>query len=100
MKKWTKILLWTLLIFAIIIIAFRIYIYVNLYYYHKKFNEVKASNNIKIIEKEWGKPDGICYYQNGNQIVFMYKKSSIGAECTFFFNKKDSILVKKNIENY
>lgn len=88
---------------VLIIVGFLSFVYIayllSQRFYHKKFEKTETNSSINSTIKEWGKPSEQFYYGE-DEIVFFYKKDWLGWEkYAFVFNKKDSLLVRKSIDD-
>lgn len=90
-----------LIVSIIIICIFILYVLdsKNKNFYHKKFEDAEPNCNMKSIIKKWGEPSEKFDYDN-DEIVFFYKKDWLGWEkYVFVFNKRDSLFVRKSIDD-
>lgn len=68
-------------------------------FYSKKFEKTEDNSNIKSIIEEWGEPSEKFNYGD-DEIVLFYKKDWLDLEkIAFVFSKKDSILIRKSIDD-
>lgn len=95
-KKIAQVITIIFLLFIFLII----YIRINENYYESKFNNEKINTSVNEVKKRWGHPDKEFLYLDTNQIHLKYKKGILGWNTyIFIFNKSDSLLVKKGIDD-
>lgn len=69
--------------------------------YHKRFLNIDLGTKITFVKKMWGNPSYEFVCKNcDNNIVLKYKKDITGWNTYIYvFDKKDSLLIKKTIDD-
>jgi hypothetical protein len=86
--------------FILLILIYFLHLYdlKNQNFYHDQFEATQLNGSVQTIVELWGEPTTIV--NRKDEIVFFYDKDWLNWErFAFIFTKKDSILVRKSIDD-
>ena len=81
-------------------LSFIVIVRINENYYESRFDKTKINSHISVIKSNWGSPNDEFQYSNTKKYVVKHKKGILGWNTyIFIFDKSDSLLIEKHIDD-